>query len=74
MGTGGTFPEEMQSGHETDHSPPFNAEVKNDSSYTFFPPYTSMACKGTFTFTFRNFTNRMSDQRNYKNNDFSLNC
>jgi len=46
MGTGGTYPAEMQSWPENDHSLPSNAEIKNEHSYTFISPYTPMVCKG----------------------------
>jgi hypothetical protein len=50
MGTGGTYPAEMQSWPETDHSSPFNAEVKKEHSYTFISPYTSMLCKSNLNY------------------------
>jgi hypothetical protein len=48
-------------GHESDHSPPSSAEVKNVWSYTSTPQYTFMAwCfvqhRDNFTFTFFTFT------------------
>jgi hypothetical protein len=36
-----------QSGHEADCSPPSDAEVKSEWSYTFASPYAFVACRGT---------------------------
>jgi hypothetical protein len=36
-------PEVRRPGHETDHSPPCSAEVKNVWSYTYTPSYVFMA-------------------------------
>jgi len=33
-------------GHETDHSPPYSAEIKNQWSFTSPPPYIFMAFAG----------------------------
>jgi hypothetical protein len=38
MGTRGSFPRVKQPGREADHSPPSNAVVKNEWSYTSIPP------------------------------------
>jgi len=43
VGTGGSFPEGEAAGHEADHSPPYNAEVKDAWSYTSTNPYVFMA-------------------------------
>jgi len=34
-------------GHDVDHSPPFNAEVKIECSHTLLPLYAFMAWTGT---------------------------
>jgi len=59
MGTGGTYPAEMQSWPETDHLSPSNAGVGNEHSYTFISPYKSMVCKGNLQLPspYQNFTN-----------------
>jgi hypothetical protein len=57
MGTGGSFPEDKQLGHEAAHSRPSSPKIKNVWSYTSTPPYVSMVWslikhRDDFTFTF----------------------
>jgi hypothetical protein len=61
MGTRGSFPGGKAAGREADHSPPFNAEVKNEWNYTSISQYAFMAwClvkhRDNFTFTFTSCT------------------
>jgi len=44
--SGGSFLGVNQSGHEAVHSPQSSAEVENEQSCNFIPPYASMACTG----------------------------
>jgi len=36
--------------HETDHEPPYNAEVKDECSYTCTPPHALLKCIGMYFF------------------------
>jgi hypothetical protein len=47
MGIEGFSPEVKQPGHETDHSPPYNADVKNGGA----PPYVVIAQGQLYFFT-----------------------
>ena len=49
MGMGGYFSRGRQKGHESDHSSPYSAKVKDEWSYTSAPPHLHSVDRDNFS-------------------------